>query len=464
VFGREPDLDRLQPDEALQEETCADEQHQRKRRLDNDQGLSQMPPGYSSSTLAVLEIGQQIDRAGLKRRAAPKSSAAPTVIARAKSITRESMLTSAGEMVYGVKKLADEMGTRASKSTAHTASATPSTPPMADSTSASTSSWRTRRHRLAPTAPRMASSRSSCRASCEQETGDVGARDQQHETDCAEQDEHAAARVTGSLLSQRNDPEAPPRIGAGIPRAQFAGDCLGLGICGLWRDIRQESSNRTDRPDFARVLTLHEAVLSSGSQRSVSFGKLRNRKLAGSTPTTVTACPSTRIGLPTTVGICTKTSLPQARADDCHRRQASSVLLEPERTAAVWRDAKQREQLGGDNGMLNQFRLRAPGQGRASGHPDGKLRKRAIGRAKVRDVRQRQRQQVGAFAWFGAVHQSQAVAVDKRQRLEQVALATEKMAVVAPMPSPSVAMATVAKPGWRAASASHVARLAALRS
>ncbi len=62
----------------------------------------------------------------------------------------------------------------------------PSAPPISDSTRLSVSSWRMMRRRPAPSAERTASSRVRTRGARQQQVGDVGAADQQHESDDAE--------------------------------------------------------------------------------------------------------------------------------------------------------------------------------------------------------------------------------------------------------------------------------------
>ena len=88
--------------------------------------------------------------------------------------------------------------------------------PANASTIDSVSSWRITRARLAPRAARTANSRAPGGAAAEQQAGDVGAGDGQHEADGAEQDQHRLAQVPDELRGERHDRRAAAAVLDGI--------------------------------------------------------------------------------------------------------------------------------------------------------------------------------------------------------------------------------------------------------
>ena len=95
---------------------------------------------------------------------------------------------------------------------AHHARSRPKRPPSAERTTLSASSWRMRRR--ASGAERGAHGELALprRRPRQQQVGDVGARDQQHEGHGAGQDEERRTHVTGQLIAQRDDARRPAGV------------------------------------------------------------------------------------------------------------------------------------------------------------------------------------------------------------------------------------------------------------
>ena len=68
------------------------------------------------------------------------------------------------------------------------------------------------RPRLAPTAARMAISLVRPSARREQQIGEIGAGDEQHTCDGAEQDEEAPSHIGHEILLERHDEGAPTLV------------------------------------------------------------------------------------------------------------------------------------------------------------------------------------------------------------------------------------------------------------
>jgi hypothetical protein len=83
----------------------------------------------------------------------------------------------------------------------------PRTPPVTESSTLSVSSWRMMRARPAPSAERMANSRLRPGGADQQKIGDVGAGDEQHQADCAQQDQQRLARIADDGVAQRLNAE-----------------------------------------------------------------------------------------------------------------------------------------------------------------------------------------------------------------------------------------------------------------
>ena len=79
----------------------------------------------------------------------------------------------------------------------HWAISQPNTPPAEESIRLSTSNWRTTRQRPAPRAARMEISRVRAEGPGQQQIGDVGAGDQEDESDSAEEGEEDQAQAVG---------------------------------------------------------------------------------------------------------------------------------------------------------------------------------------------------------------------------------------------------------------------------
>jgi len=77
--------------------------------------------------------------------------------------------------------------------------------PAVESKTFSVSNWRMTRQRLAPRAVRIASSRLRLLETCEQQIGNIGASDEQHQGDGPEQNVESFPNVTDNRLAHRYD-------------------------------------------------------------------------------------------------------------------------------------------------------------------------------------------------------------------------------------------------------------------
>ena len=169
---------------------------------------------------------------------------------------------------------------------------------------------RIRRRRPAPAAARSASS--FCRAAPggQQQVRDVGAGDEQHEADRAEQEAQAAAGAAEVGLVQQDSTLAPALPGfSPRPRARCAADQRGLGLGRLRRDAGLQAADR-DHP--ARL-----AGSCAGRwrpRRRCRPPRARAGSPCGITPITVRGSPSTWIVVPITSGAAAQAGAARSRS------------------------------------------------------------------------------------------------------------------------------------------------------
>ena len=101
----------------------------------------------------------------------------------------------------------------------HQASSRPTAPPVKVSIALSTSERRSSTQRPAPNAARTAKSLDAPGRPRQQDVGDVGARDHQHEHDGAEEDPERLADVADDLFVRRDQRDAPAGLASGFSRA-----------------------------------------------------------------------------------------------------------------------------------------------------------------------------------------------------------------------------------------------------
>ena len=176
-----------------------------------------------------------------------------------------------------------------------------STPPMVDSTRLSVSSWRMMRRRPAPSAERTASSRVRTRGARQQQVGDVGAADQQHEADDAEEQHRREAQIAADHgIVHRLEPHAAALVGLRKLARQRR---------------RRPPSGRTARrrcatPGFMRPTTcsMYAVRACGGAAGSARIAQMLLRPSSCERPSArrrrrCTASPSSRISRPTIGGI-----------------------------------------------------------------------------------------------------------------------------------------------------------------
>ncbi len=131
---------------------------------------------------------------------------------------------------------------------AHHASSSPPAPPAAASTSDSIRNCRTIRPRLAPSARRTAISFRRARCASEEQAGNVGARNRQHERDGSPQDQQRLPEVAEELRAQRNDHGAARAVCVRVQLTDTCCDHVRLPLCLLEGDAVFEP------PDGPKVL------------------------------------------------------------------------------------------------------------------------------------------------------------------------------------------------------------------
>ena len=91
----------------------------------------------------------------------------------------------------------------------------------------------------------------------QQQVGDVGAGDQQHETDGAEQNQQRARDIADDLLVHRHQPHAEPCIGR-ILAFEPRGDPIHVRLRGAARDARAQAADDRQPERAARLHQLRE--------------------------------------------------------------------------------------------------------------------------------------------------------------------------------------------------------------
>ena len=105
----------------------------------------------------------------------------------------------------------------------------------------STRSWRTRSRRRAPSAARRASSGRRPGDAREQQVGEIGAGDQEHEPHGGLQHEERPAVIADDELRERLETHSrPARVGVGIGRAQSGDERIEVPGCGVRLDPRPQ--------------------------------------------------------------------------------------------------------------------------------------------------------------------------------------------------------------------------------
>ena len=239
--------DVLQMREAADQQTRADEEHDRQREFRDDeqpaQVLAAAPDGAARQPIrGSRPSGGAADRAPTVGAPAPgRISRLPAhETAIVKSSTRQSMAISWSRGTLASPSARIPSGTERDSSR-------PTTPPRVASTRLSVSSCRTMRQRLAPSAARTAISRCRASAARQQQVRDVRARDQQHERDRRHKHDAApAARGRPSCSWSGSDAErqaAVRRIEVGMLAPQPRGQDIQLGSAPA-RSSRPASASR----------------------------------------------------------------------------------------------------------------------------------------------------------------------------------------------------------------------------
>ena len=172
------------------------------------------------------------------------------------------------------------------KLSAHQASSRPPTPPRAESTRLSASSWRTSRARAGAERGSDRQLALTRRRAGQEQVGDVGAGDEEHERDRPGEHEQRRAHVAGQLFAKRHDPRRPAGVEVGKHPRQVGGDLRHVLLRARERDAGlQPADDLVERPRGVRVC----AVNPIGSQTSTLLS--RNEKPGGMTPTTVYGAP-----------------------------------------------------------------------------------------------------------------------------------------------------------------------------
>ena len=99
-------------------------------------------------------------------------------------------------------------------------SSRPSTPPASAMSRLSASSWRTSRARDAPEGCAQRHLTLTAGGACEEQVGDVRARDEEHERDRSHQEAQVGTDKVHCRLVERLEPRRPVRVGVGIGRRQ----------------------------------------------------------------------------------------------------------------------------------------------------------------------------------------------------------------------------------------------------
>ena len=126
--------------------------------------------------------------------------------------------------------------------------ATPRAPPMAERVRLSVTSCRITRWRLPPKRRSNRELAGSGRRARQQQAGDVGAADQQHEADDSEKQERRRPKLAAHQgIVHRLDGDPSSLVGVGKLTRQSFGDCRHLGAGGVDGDVRLQASDAAEQ-------------------------------------------------------------------------------------------------------------------------------------------------------------------------------------------------------------------------
>src|SRR5262249_19515761 len=170
----------------------------------------------------------------------------------------------------------------------------------------------------------------------QQQIGEVGAGDQQHQRDHAPENKKGEPKILNQLIAQRRERNV-------ARRGEVTRDLVKLSLGALDDLPRLESSH-------------HHEIVSAGatrvsrlkSQRNQQIGRWKEVKLRRQNPDDSVAPFIERHCLPDNLRVLTKAVSPEAMADQYDLLVTGLKLFGCERATRLWRDAEQGQQLAGN--------------------------------------------------------------------------------------------------------------------
>ena len=203
-----------------------------------------------------------------------------------------------------------------------------------------------------------------CGCPGQQQVGDVGARDQQHEGHRAGQDEERRPHVTGQLIAQRDDARRPAGVEVGKHPRQLGRNVSHVELRLLDGHARLQPSDNHERPATRRSRLRREA------DRQPHVDALVEKREAGrhdADDGVRRALRHQRFVEDSRIGA--EAAFPQSIADD-DRSGPGDVLRGGESTSTSRLHAENLEELGRDGLRLQLLGLAAPRDGDAVGDAD----------------------------------------------------------------------------------------------
>ena len=192
---------------------------------------------------------------------------------------------------------------------------------------------------------------------CQYQIGNVGARDEQHKSDGAQQHQQRRADLTNGLFAQRHDLGTPTFVVFGILLFKTAGDRihLGLGLLGINAPLQP-------RDHQEMVLTANCTLLVGPDQRCPHLRKVRLSEVRSHDTDNGEGLAIEIYAATDNVRIRPKMVLPERIAQDDDIAAPRLVLVGSESTPQHGRRAQHGKETGFDAACMHHFRIAEAGQ------------------------------------------------------------------------------------------------------
>jgi len=198
----------------------------------------------------------------------------------------------------------------------------------------------------------------AARGAREQEIGDVGAGDEEHEADGADEHEQSGANVASELIAESDGVGADFGVGVRVLLFELFGDDGEIGVGGGEGDAEFEA-----RDDLKIVVAAVGQFLLGEADRNPDFGFTVGELEAAGHHADDRGFFVVEPNLPAdNLRITGKTAKPEAVAENDDRSGAGHVVFGKEVAAESGRDAENGEEVGGDGATAKLFRVALAGE------------------------------------------------------------------------------------------------------